>query len=94
MRLEGRPLIDVDLNLTNQSQSPFTFQMAQFFVGPQGPPGETDLNALQELGALQEGDLLLVERDGDQYSIEPEDMKEFLGLPVKISDPFNNQHEL
>jgi len=94
VRIEGRPLIDIDLNLTNPAQSPFALQIAPFYLGLRGPPGEIDLNALQKLGALQEGDLLLVERDGDQHSIEPEDMREFLGLPVRISDPFNKQHEL
>ena len=91
MRLEGRPILDLDLNLTNAGQSPIVMQVAAFFVGP---PGTIDISTLDALGSLRDGDKLLVERDGEQHSFEAEDMKEFLGLPVVISDTFNNEHEL
>ena len=89
MKLEGRPLIGIDQ--VNLQQVPVMLQMVAFLVGP---PGTVDISALDELGSLQDGDKLLVERDGEQHSFEAEDMKEFLGLPVVISDTFNNEHEL
>ena len=95
MRLEGRPLLDVDLSLTNAQQTPVILQMAAFFVGPQGPQGPPlVINSLDELGNLQDGDQLLVERGTDQHKLSAEDMKQFLGLPVRISDSFDKEHEL
>lgn len=89
MKLEGRPLIGIDQ--VNLQQVPVMLQMTAFIVGP---PGTIDISALDELGSLQDGDKLLVERDGEQHSFQAEDMMEFLGLPVVISDTFNNQYEL
>ena len=88
MRIEGRPILDIDLNLTNQGADPIVLQFVPFLVAG------VSIEPLPALGNLQANDNLLVERNGQQYKMEPEDMKQFLGLPVKIQDTFNKEHEL
>jgi len=88
VRIEGRPLIDIDLNLINQGSDPIVLGFVPFMVA------SIDFSALSVLGSLQAGDQLIVCRDDEQHKISAEDMKQFLGLPVKIQDPFNNTHEL
>jgi len=88
VRIEGRPILDIDLNLTNQGADPIVLQFVPFMVA------SIDFSALSVLGSLQAGDQLIVCRDDEQHKITAEDMKQFLGLPVKIQDPFNNEHEL
>lgn len=103
MRIEGRPILDVDLNLVNQGADPIVLQYTPFLVGPQGPqgirgpagpPGTVDIASLQALGALQAGDSFLVERDGNQYGFTANGLLQFLGLPVSLDDPFGITHNL